>query len=145
MTYFISFLINSHPFNPLITRAGMRSYLEGDTGEVSSEIMIVTLQDKRRQRRKDLQRLQRHLAPPQLFLWEGEEEEDNRGEGGGGGGGARGGGRGTALPGHLSLGTSLSTSTLTDRGQPMVYSDGDAAENTSEALSTDLTSRTTAR
>jgi hypothetical protein len=41
--------------------------------------MMVTLQVKRRQRRKDLQRLQRHLAPPQLFLWEREEEEDNRG------------------------------------------------------------------
>ena len=108
---------------------------------------MVTLQVKRRQRRKDLQRLQRHLAPPQLFLWEREEEEDNRGGGGGGGGGggAGGGGRGTALPGHLSLGTSLSASPLTDRGQPMVYSDGDTAENTSEALSTDLPSTTTAR
>ena len=120
----------------------MRSYLEGATGGASGEVtMVVALQDKRRQRRKDLQRLQRHLAPPQLYLWEREEEEDNRGGGGGGGGG-----RGTALPGHPSLGTSLSTSTLTDRGQPMVYSDGDTADgNTSEALSTDLPSRTTAR
>ncbi|KAJ3604992.1 hypothetical protein NHX12_027043 [Muraenolepis orangiensis] len=40
----------------------------GDTGEESGEVMMVTLQDKRRQRRKDLQRLHRHLAPPQLFL-----------------------------------------------------------------------------
>ncbi|CAL8321801.1 unnamed protein product [Lota lota] len=116
----------------------------GDTGEASSEVMMVTLQDKRRQRRKDLQRLQRHLAPPQLFLWEREEEEDNRGGGGAGAGGAGGGGRGTSLPGRLSLGTSLSTSTLTDRGQPMVNSDGDTAENTSEALFTDLPPRTTA-
>uniref|UniRef100_A0A7N8WQ10 Ciliogenesis and planar polarity effector 1 n=1 Tax=Mastacembelus armatus TaxID=205130 RepID=A0A7N8WQ10_9TELE len=77
-----------------------------------------------RQRRKHLGRLQRHLSPLELHLWEKEEEEEDRGSK-----------HGMATLGQFSLGTSLSTSTLTDCGFPSVCSDGDAAEKTYETLS----------
>ena len=97
--------------------------LEGEKEEVN-ELMIILLQDKLRQRRKHLGRLQRHLAPLELHLWEKEEEEEDKESR-----------HGMAMLRQLSLGTSLSTSTLTDFGFPPVYSDGDTAENTSEAIS----------
>lgn len=76
--------------------------------------MMILIQDKHRQRRKHLGRLQRHLAPPELHLWEKEEEEEDRGIK-----------NGMAVLRQLSLGTSLSTSTLTDCGFPPLCSDGD--------------------
>lgn len=91
---------------------------------------MILVQERLRQRRKDLKRLARHLAPLELYLWEREEEQDR----GGGGQGA------LALLERFSLGASLSNSTLTDCGRPLVYSDGDTAEN-SVALSPDLHSR----
>lgn len=95
--------------------------------------MMVLVQDEYRQRRKHLGRLRRHLAPPQLHLWEKEDEEEER----------RGGERGSAaMLGQLSLGTSLSTSTLNDCGFPPVCSD---AENTSEAVSPDQQGRPSSR
>lgn len=97
--------------------------LEGEKDEVG-ELMMILIQDKHRQRRKHLGRLRRHLAPPELHLWEKEEEEDDRGNK-----------HGMAVLRQLSLGTSLSTSTLTDCGFPPVCSDVDTAENTSEAIS----------
>lgn len=96
--------------------------------------MMVLIQHKRRQRRKHLGRLQRHLAPPELNLWEKEEEEEDRGSK-----------HGMAMLRQLSLGTSLSTSTLTDHGFPPVCSDGDTADNTSEAVSPDLHNRAMTR
>ncbi|XP_041753988.2 ciliogenesis and planar polarity effector 1 isoform X1 [Coregonus clupeaformis] len=98
--------------------------------EEGEEMMMILMQERLRQRRKDLKRLARHLAPLELYLWEREEEEDR----GGGGQGA------AALLERFSLGASLSNSTLTDCGRPLVYSDGDTAEN-SVALSPDLHSR----
>lgn len=92
--------------------------------------MIILLQDKLRQRRKHLKRLQRHLAAPELHLWEKEEEEEDKGSK-----------HGMAMLRQLSLGTSLSTSTLTDCGFPPLCSDGDTAENTSEAVSPEQQSR----
>ena len=88
-------------------------------------MMTILIRDKLRQRRKHQRRLARHLAPPELHLWEKEEAEEERG-------------RSAALLERFSLGASLSTSTLTDCGRPLVYSDGDTGENTSEALSPDL-------
>lgn len=67
-------------------------------------------------------RVQRHLAPPVLHLWEKAEEQEGRG------------GRNVSVPlGQLSLGTTGSTiSTLTDAELQPVCSD---ADNTSEATS----------
>lgn len=106
---------------------------EGEKEEVS-ELMMIVIQDKLRQRRKHLGRLQRHLGPPELHLWEKEEEEEDRGSK-----------HGMAMLRQLSLGTTLSTSTLTDCGYPPVCSDGDTADNTSEAISREMHSRTMTR
>lgn len=97
--------------------------LDGEKDDVD-ELMMILIQDKYRLRRKHLGRLRRHLAPPELHLWEKEEEDDDRGHR-----------HGMAVLRQLSLGTSLSASTLTDCGFPPVCSDGDTAENTSEAIS----------
>ena len=99
-----------------------------------NELMMIVIQDKFRQRRKHLGRLQRHLAPPVLHLWEKEEEEEDRGSK-----------HGMAVLRQLSLGTSLSTSTLTDLGFQPVCSDVEAAENTSEGVSPQQHCRTTTR
>ena len=96
--------------------------------------MMIDLQDKRRQRRKHLGRLQRHLARTELHLWEKEEEEEDRGSK-----------HGMAMLKQLSLGTTLSTSTLTDCGFPLVCSEGETADNTSEAISPGTHSEAIAR
>lgn len=85
--------------------------------------MMVAIQDKRRLRRKHLGRLRRHLGAPELHLWEKEEEEEDKGSK-----------HGMSVLKQLSLGTTLSTSSLTDCGFPPVCSDGDTAD-TSEAVS----------
>lgn len=91
--------------------------------EEANELMMLLIQDKLRQRRKHLARLQRHLGPPVLHLWEREEEDEDRGSK-----------LGMAMLRQLSLGTSLSASTLTDCGLPPLCSDGDT-DNTLEAIS----------
>lgn len=96
--------------------------------------MMILIQDKLRQRRKHLGRLKRHLGPPELHLWEKEEEEEDRGSK-----------HGMAILRQLSLGTSLSTSTLTDYGFPPLCCDGDTMDNKSEAISPDQHSRTKPR
>ncbi|XP_022617819.1 protein JBTS17 [Seriola dumerili] len=110
-------------YNSVLQRLRQCNVLEEEKEEVN-ELMMILIQDKHRQRRKHLGRLRRHLGPPELHLWEKEEEEDDRG-----------GKHGMAILRQLSLGTSLSTSTLTDCGFPSVCSDGDTTENTSEAIS----------
>uniref|UniRef100_A0A3B4XUB5 Uncharacterized protein n=1 Tax=Seriola lalandi dorsalis TaxID=1841481 RepID=A0A3B4XUB5_SERLL len=110
-------------YNSVLQRVRQCNVLGMNTSEVN-ELMMILIQDKHRQRRKHLGRLRRHLGPPELHLWEKEEEEDDRG-----------GKHGMAILRQLSLGTSLSTSTLTDCGFPPVCSDGDTTENTSEAIS----------
>ncbi|KAG7224026.1 hypothetical protein INR49_015283 [Caranx melampygus] len=110
-------------YNSVLQRLRQCNVIEGEKDEVD-ELMMILIQDKYRQRRKHLGRLRRHLAPTELHLWEKEEEEDDRGHK-----------HGMAVLRQLSLGTSLSTSTLTDCGFPPVCSDGDTAENTSEAMS----------
>ncbi|XP_008284693.1 uncharacterized protein C5orf42 [Stegastes partitus] len=118
-------------YNSLLQRLRLCSVLEGDK-EDENELMMIVIQDKFRQRRKHLARLRRHLGPPVLHLWEKEEEEEDRGSK-----------HGMAMLRQLSLGTSLSTSTLTEYGFPPVCSDGDTAENTSEAISPEQHCRAT--
>ncbi|XP_033503413.2 ciliogenesis and planar polarity effector 1 isoform X1 [Epinephelus lanceolatus] len=118
-------------YNSLLQRLRRCNVLEGEKEEVN-ELMMIVIQDKFRQRRKHLGRLTRHLAPPELHLWEKEEEQEDRGSK-----------HGMAVWKQFSLGTSLSTSTLTDFGFPPVYSDGDTVDNTSEAVSPEMHSRAT--
>uniref|UniRef100_A0A3B5A294 Ciliogenesis and planar polarity effector 1 n=1 Tax=Stegastes partitus TaxID=144197 RepID=A0A3B5A294_9TELE len=115
-------------YNSLLQRLRL---CKGDK-EDENELMMIVIQDKFRQRRKHLARLRRHLGPPVLHLWEKEEEEEDRGSK-----------HGMAMLRQLSLGTSLSTSTLTEYGFPPVCSDGDTAENTSEAISPEQHCRAT--
>lgn len=99
--------------------------------EETGEMMMVLIQDKRRLRKKHFGRLRRHLAPLDLHLWEKEMEEDD--------GTSK---HGMAMLRQLSVGTSLSTSSITDCGLLPLYSDGDTTENTSEApISLELQNR----
>lgn len=123
----------SEYINTDVTLSNYVCSLEGEKEEVN-ELMIIVIQDKLRQRRKHLGRLRRHLAPLELHLWEKEEEEEDRASK-----------HGMAMLRQLSLGTSLSTSTLTDCGFPPVGSDGDTADNTSEAISPEMHSRAMSR
>ncbi|KAM9841669.1 LOW QUALITY PROTEIN: ciliogenesis and planar polarity effector 1 [Aulostomus maculatus] len=120
-------------YNSLLQRLRHCNVLDEEKEE-ASELMMILIQDKLRQRRKHLGRLQRHLAPVELHLWEKEEEEEDRGSK-----------HGMAMLRQLSLGTSLSTSTLTDCGFPPLCSDGDTLETTSEAVSPDQHSRSITR
>lgn len=108
------------------------SHVGSPDGEEEEEnaLMMIVIQEKRRQRRKHLARLQRHLAPPELRLWEKEEEEEDRGSQ-----------HGMDMLRQLSLGTSLSSSTLTDCWIPPVHSEGDTTDNTTDAVSPETHSR----
>ncbi|KAG1971251.1 ciliogenesis and planar polarity effector [Pimephales promelas] len=88
----------------------------GDEGDT----MMILIQDQLRQRRRELRRLEKYLGAAEPYLWEREEEEDR--------------GAAASILRRLSLGTSLSDSTLTDGGRPLVYSEGDTAETLSETL-----------
>lgn len=104
--------------------------LEGDDEE---DHLMAVIQAKHMLRGKYLRHLQRHLAPPELRLWEKEEEEE--------GGESK---QGMAMLRQLSLGTSLSSCTLSDCGSPQMCSE-DTEDNTSEAVSPETQSRATAR
>ncbi|XP_056146963.1 ciliogenesis and planar polarity effector 1 isoform X2 [Lampris incognitus] len=116
-------------YSSLLQRLRHCTVLDGEKEEKTE--MMILIRDKLRQRRKNLLCLKRHLAPPEIYLWEREEEEEDRE-----------GSQKTAMVGQLSVGASQSNNTLTDYGHPLVYSDGDTAENISEALSPDLPCRT---
>ncbi|XP_059214508.1 ciliogenesis and planar polarity effector 1 [Centropristis striata] len=120
-------------YNSQLQRLRRCNVIEGEKEKVN-ELMMIVIQDKFRQRRKHLGRVTRHLALPELHLWEKEDEEEDRGSK-----------HGMAMLKQLSFGTSLSTSTLTDCGFPPVYSDGDTVENTSEAISPEMHSRAMTR
>ncbi|XP_057177009.1 ciliogenesis and planar polarity effector 1 isoform X2 [Triplophysa rosa] len=96
--------------------------------DVSGESMMILIRDQLRRRRRELRRLEKHLAAAEQFLWEREEEDER--------GGA------DSILKRLSLGTSLSDSTLTDCGHPLVYSEGDTAETPSETLSPEPQTKT---
>ncbi|XP_068191690.1 ciliogenesis and planar polarity effector 1 [Antennarius striatus] len=119
-------------YNSLLQRLRQCNAIEvGKEGK--NELMMIVIQDKRRQRRKHLGRLQRHLAPPELHLWETEEKEEDRGSK-----------HGTAVLRKLSLDTSHSSSNSTDCGFPPICSEGDAADTT-ETMSPEKHSRAKAR
>ncbi|XP_017266224.1 ciliogenesis and planar polarity effector 1 isoform X3 [Kryptolebias marmoratus] len=103
-------------YNLLLKRLKQCNVLDAEKKEANKSMMSL-IRDKNKYRRKHLARLQRHLAPPVLHLWEKEETEENKGSN-----------YNTAMMGQLSLGTSLTTSTVTD-------GDVDAAANTSVAVS----------
>ncbi|XP_068609265.1 ciliogenesis and planar polarity effector 1 [Brachionichthys hirsutus] len=106
-------------YNSLLQKLGQWNAIEMEKEETNEPMMII-IQDKRRLRRKHLGRLQRHLSPPELHLWETEEKEEDRGSK-----------HGMAVLRRLSLGTSQSTSTLTDCGFPPICSEGDTASDVS--------------
>ncbi|MED6246047.1 hypothetical protein ATANTOWER_012112, partial [Ataeniobius toweri] len=112
-------------YNLLLQRLGQCNLLDG--AEDGNELMMIFIQDRKRHRRKHLARLQRHLAPPVLHLWEKADEQEGRG-----------GRNDLATLGQLSLGTTVSTSTLTDGAFPPVCSDADTAVNTPENISPKL-------
>ncbi|XP_028317922.1 ciliogenesis and planar polarity effector 1 isoform X2 [Gouania willdenowi] len=118
-------------YNLLLQRLRQCSVLEEEKGE-ESELMMVVIQDKFRLRGKHLARVQRHLAPPVLQLWDKEEEEDDD----------RGSKHRMALLQQLSLGTSVSTSTLNDCALAPMCSDGDTTDNTGKAVTPDPQSGT---
>ncbi|XP_077099891.1 ciliogenesis and planar polarity effector 1 [Siphateles boraxobius] len=89
----------------------------GTEREDEGDTMMVLIQDQLRQRRRELRRLEKYLGAAEPYLWEREEEEDR--------------GAAVSILRRLSLGTSLSDSTLTDSGRPLVYSEGDTAETLS--------------
>lgn len=87
--------------------------------------MRTVIQDKRRQRRKHLGRLRRHLAPTELHLWVAKEGEEERGSQ-----------RGPAVQRQPPSSKSPSDDTFTNDGFPPVCSDdGDTADAMSEATS----------
>ncbi|XP_016079490.1 PREDICTED: uncharacterized protein C5orf42 homolog isoform X3 [Miniopterus natalensis] len=93
-------------------------------GPQTEEMMSVVMHSFHKVRVKALKRVQRNIGSFEVNIWE-PAEEDKPAEG----------------PGfdRLSLGTSLSRSTLTDLGMSLVHSDADTA---SEALSVEEKSRT---
>lgn len=105
--------------------------LDGNNDE---ELLMTVIQDKHRMRQKHLRHLQRHLAPPELHLWEKEEEDEGRESK-----------HGMTMLRQLSLGTSLSSCTLTDCGSPQMCSEEDTEDNISESVSPETHSRATAR
>lgn len=88
-------------------------------GSESEEIMSVVIQATEKVRMKALKHVIKNIGPIEINIWEPAEE-------------------GAANDEHcydrFSLGTSLSRSTLTDLGNPQVYSDGDTADTLSDAL-----------
>ncbi|XP_035990365.1 LOW QUALITY PROTEIN: ciliogenesis and planar polarity effector 1 [Fundulus heteroclitus] len=98
-------------YNLLLQRLGQCCLL-GEGGEDGNEPMTTFIQDRKRHRRKHLARLRRHLAPPELHLWQKADEDE-------GGGGAN---------DTLSLGTTVSSGTLTDGAFQPVRSDADTPE-----------------
>ncbi|XP_041826553.1 ciliogenesis and planar polarity effector 1 isoform X3 [Melanotaenia boesemani] len=111
-------------YNSLLQRLKQCNVL-GEKEEVN-ELMMIVIQDKFRQRRKHLARLQRHLAPPVLQLWEKVEQEEDKGSR-----------QEMAMLRQLSLGTTLSTCTVTDCELQPMCSDVNPAETKSEAVSSE--------
>ncbi|KAJ7399498.1 hypothetical protein BTVI_114420 [Pitangus sulphuratus] len=92
-------------------------------GPENEESMSVVIQASEEARKKALRRVIRNIGPIEIHIWEPAEEEaaDDKGH----------------CYDRFSIGTSLSTSTLTDLGNPQVYSDADTADTLSDALCTE--------
>ncbi|NXE06448.1 CPLN1 protein, partial [Lophotis ruficrista] len=94
-------------------------------GPESEEMMSVVIQSTEKVRMKALRRVIRNIGPIEVNIWEPAEEgaADNE----------------EHCYDRFSLGTSLSRSTLSDLGNPQVYSDTDTADTLSDALFTEET------
>ncbi|XP_067401645.1 ciliogenesis and planar polarity effector 1 [Emydura macquarii macquarii] len=94
-------------------------------GPKSEEMMSVVIQATHKVRLKVLKRVIRNIGPIEMSIWEPSEEETPDDE--------------AHCYDRFSLGTSLSRSTLSDCGNPQVYSDAETADTLSEALLTEET------
>uniref|UniRef100_A0A674HZA6 Ciliosis and planar polarity effector complex subunit 1 n=1 Tax=Terrapene triunguis TaxID=2587831 RepID=A0A674HZA6_9SAUR len=94
-------------------------------GSKSEEMMSVVIQATHKVRLKALKRVIRNIGPIEMSIWEPLEEETPDDE--------------AHCYDRFSLGTSLSRSTLSDCGNPQVYSDAETADTLSEALLTEET------
>lgn len=92
-------------------------------GPESEEMMSVVIQAAEEVRKKALRRVVKNIGPIEINIWEPVEEGASNDE--------------EHYYDRLSLGTSLSTSTLNDFGNPQVYSDADMADTLSDALHTE--------
>lgn len=86
-------------------------------------MMSVVIQAAEEVRVKVLRRVVRNIGPIEINIWEPAEERAADDE--------------EHCFDRLSLGTSLSRSTLTDSGNAQVYSDPDTADSLSDALFTE--------
>ncbi|XP_062869669.1 ciliogenesis and planar polarity effector 1 isoform X2 [Trichomycterus rosablanca] len=93
----------------------------GPGEEDEPKSMMLLIQEWRRQQDREQRRLARRLVPVELHLWEREEEEDR--------------GAPDTVLNRLSLGTSLSNSTLTVSECPPPDSESGAADTISEPQS----------
>ncbi|KAM9262132.1 ciliogenesis and planar polarity effector 1 [Morus bassanus] len=98
-------------------------------GPESEEMMSIVIQATEKGRRKALKRVIRNIGPIEINIWEPAEEGAADDE--------------EHCYDRSSLGTSLSRSTLTDLGNPQVYSDAGTADTLSDALLTEGTSTQT--
>ncbi|XP_075788637.1 ciliogenesis and planar polarity effector 1 isoform X2 [Pelodiscus sinensis] len=89
-------------------------------GPKSEEMMSVVIQATHKMRMKALKRVIRNIGPIEISIWEPSEEETPDDE--------------THCYDRFSLGTSLSRSTLSDCGNPQVYSDAETTDTLSEPL-----------
>lgn len=94
-------------------------------GPESEEMMSVVIQAAEEVRKKALRRVVKNIGPIEINIWESIEEGASNDE--------------EHCFDRYSLGTSVSTSTLTDVGNPQVYSDVDMADALADALFTEET------
>ncbi|NXI96053.1 CPLN1 protein, partial [Psophia crepitans] len=94
-------------------------------GPESEEIMSIVIQATEKVRTKVLRGVIRNIGPIEINIWEPAEEKAADDE--------------EHCYDRFSLGTSLSRSTLSDLGNPQVYSDADTADTLSDALFTEET------
>ncbi|XP_009953163.1 PREDICTED: uncharacterized protein C5orf42 homolog, partial [Leptosomus discolor] len=92
-------------------------------GPENEEIMSIIIQAAEKVRMKVLRCVIRNIGPIEINIWEPAEEGTADDE--------------ERCYDRFSLGTSLSSSTLTDLGNPQVYSDADTAGTLSDALFTE--------
>ncbi|XP_075597436.1 ciliogenesis and planar polarity effector 1 [Balearica regulorum gibbericeps] len=92
-------------------------------GPESEEMMSVVIQTTEKVRMKVLRGVIRSIGPIEINIWEPAEEKAADDE--------------EHCYDRFSLGTSLSRSTLTDLGNPQVYSDAETADTLSDALFTE--------
>lgn len=94
-------------------------------GPENEEMMSVVIQAAEEVRKKALRRVVKNIGPIEINIWEPVEEGASNDE--------------EHCYDRFSLDTSLSTSTLTDLGNPQICSDTDTADTLSNALFTEET------